>query len=179
MNGRVHRSNLTRHLKAWLLIGLTATAGAQTKSSVCFGMPQSRNPFSAYSPSQVPEPQLANSPLLNQLIRGGKLYLSLKDAIQLALQNNLDLAIARYNLPIADTDILRTQAGGIFMDHRPRRVLVLCAWASLTGAPARGGVVLLGTDCRNTPCAKHRHTPCLIAHPRLQQISDAETQVAV
>jgi outer membrane protein TolC len=48
------------------------------------------------------------------LIRDGKLYLSLKDAIRLALENNLDLAIARYNLPIANMDILRTRAGGIF-----------------------------------------------------------------
>jgi hypothetical protein len=40
--------------------------------------------------------------------------LSLKDAIRLALENNLDLAIARYNLPIANTDILRTKAGGVF-----------------------------------------------------------------
>src|SRR6202030_252700 len=47
-------------------------------------------------------------------IRDGKLYLSLKDAIYLALENNLDLAIARYNLPIADTDLLRTQGGGSF-----------------------------------------------------------------
>ena len=49
-----------------------------------------------------------------QLIRDGKLYLALKDAIALALENNLDLAIARYNLPIADTDLLRTKAGGFF-----------------------------------------------------------------
>ena len=108
------RPGKTRQLLAWLLIALTATAGAQTNTSVSFDMPKSRNPFSAYSPSQVPEPQLANSPLLNQLIHDGKLYLSLKDAIRLALENNLDLAIARYNLPIADTDILRTKAGGIF-----------------------------------------------------------------
>ena len=40
--------------------------------------------------------------------------MSLKDAISLALENNLDLAIARYNLPIADMDTLRTKAGGIF-----------------------------------------------------------------
>jgi outer membrane protein TolC len=38
----------------------------------------------------------------------------LKDAIRLALEDNLDIAIARYNLPIADMDILRTKAGGIF-----------------------------------------------------------------
>ena len=60
------------------------------------------------------EPQLANSPRLDQLIRDGKLYISLKDAISLAIENNLDVAIARYNLPIADTDLLRTKAGGSF-----------------------------------------------------------------
>jgi outer membrane protein TolC len=77
-------------------------------------LPRSRNPFSAYLPSSVPEPDLSNSLKLDQLIRNGKLYLSMRDAIQLALENNLDLAIARYNIPIADTDILRTKAGGAF-----------------------------------------------------------------
>jgi len=77
-------------------------------------MPKSHRPLSAYSADQVPRPDLTNSPLLGQLIRDGKLYLSLKDAIRLALENNLDLAIARYNLPIANMDILRTRAGGIF-----------------------------------------------------------------
>ncbi len=77
-------------------------------------IPRSRNPFEAYAPSQVPEPDLANSPRLQQLVRDGKLYVSLQDAISLALENSLDLAIARYNLPIADTDIQRTKAGGSF-----------------------------------------------------------------
>ncbi len=77
-------------------------------------MPKSHNPLGAYLPDSVPEPALSNSPHLDQLVRDGKLYLSLKDAIDLALQDNLDLAIARYNLPIANTDILRTQAGGFF-----------------------------------------------------------------
>jgi outer membrane protein TolC len=95
-------------------MSFTVSAPAQTNPSVSFDMPKSRNPFSAYSSSEVPEPQLTNSSLLSQLIRDGKLYLSLKDAIRLALENNLDLAIARYNLPIANTDILRTQAGGTF-----------------------------------------------------------------
>jgi outer membrane protein TolC len=77
-------------------------------------LPRSHNPLSAYLPSSVPEPDLSNSLKLDQLIRDGKLYLSIRDAIELALENNLDLAIARYNLPIADTDILRTKAGGFF-----------------------------------------------------------------
>src|SRR5580692_10788082 len=96
------------------IIVIPVTVFAQTNAPVSFAMPKSRNPISAYAPSEVPEPQLSNSTLLTQLVRDGKLYISLKDAIRLALQNNLDLAIARYNLPIADTDILRTQAGGIF-----------------------------------------------------------------
>ncbi len=101
-------------LLAWSLMSLTAITSAQTNPSVSLAMPKSHNPLSAYSPEEVPEPQLTNSPLLGQLIRDDKLYLSLKDAIRLALENNLDLAIARYNLPIANTDILRTKAGGVF-----------------------------------------------------------------
>jgi outer membrane protein TolC len=89
-------------------------ASPQSAAPLRFEMPKSYNPLHAYSPDTVPEPALANSARLLQLIRDGKLYLSLKDAIDLALENNLDLAIARYNLPIADTDILRTQAGGFF-----------------------------------------------------------------
>ena len=64
-----------------------------------------------YMPRHVAQPDFANSDRINQLMRDGKLYLSLDDAIALALENNLDLAIARYNLPIADTDILRAKAG--------------------------------------------------------------------
>lgn len=87
---------------------------SQTATRVQFDIPKSNNPLHAYEPDTVPEPVLANSSRLDQLMRDGKLYLSLKDAINLALENNLDLAIARYNLPIANTDILRTQAGGFF-----------------------------------------------------------------
>jgi outer membrane protein TolC len=94
--------------------GTAASINQQPSIPVQYDMPKSHNPFHAYEPDQVPEPELANSPRLEQLIREGQLYLSLKDAIDLALENNLDLAIARYNLPIANTDILRTQAGGFF-----------------------------------------------------------------
>jgi outer membrane protein len=44
-------------------------------------------------------------------MRDGKLYISMNDAVALALENNLDIAIARYNLNIADTDIWRAKAG--------------------------------------------------------------------
>jgi outer membrane protein len=60
----------------------------------------------------VPPAKLTNSPRLNELILNGTLKLSLEDAIALALENNLDIAVARYNLPLAETDLLRTKAGG-------------------------------------------------------------------
>jgi outer membrane protein len=64
-----------------------------------------------YKPQHVPEPILTNAPRMDQLVRDGKIYLSMDDAIALALENNLDLELARYNLNIADTDILRARAG--------------------------------------------------------------------
>ena len=76
-------------------------------------MPHSRNPLARYMPSTVPELNLQNSPRLLNLVRDGKLYISLHDAIALALENNLVLAAFRYNFPIAQADLLRTKAGGV------------------------------------------------------------------
>jgi outer membrane protein TolC len=69
------------------------------------------NPLKLYSPTDVPLARLGNTPRLDSLLRDGKIYLSLSDAVVLALENNFDIAIARINLDIADTDILRTKAG--------------------------------------------------------------------
>lgn len=73
---------------------------------------RSLNPFDAYRGTAVPPPTMINSSRLESLVRKGAIYLSLDDAIRLALENNLDLVIARYNLPIAETDVERTKAGG-------------------------------------------------------------------
>jgi outer membrane protein len=69
------------------------------------------NPIAPYKPRYLSAPNLSNTNRIDQLMHDGKLYLSLNDAIALALENNLDIAIARYNLNIADTDILRAKAG--------------------------------------------------------------------
>src|SRR5882762_8756895 len=69
------------------------------------------NPIRPYAGRSVPSPNLTNTPRLDQLLKDGKLMLSMNDAIALALENNLDIAISRYNLNIADTDVLRTKAG--------------------------------------------------------------------
>src|SRR6202047_2918480 len=74
-----------------------------------------RSPFpnllAPYTARHVAPPNLANTPRIDQFLHDGKLYISMNDAVALALENNLDIAIARYNLNIADTDIWRAKAG--------------------------------------------------------------------
>ena len=69
------------------------------------------NPINWYRPTSIPKASFVNSVRLVDLVKDGKIYLSLSDAIALAIENNYDIAIARYNLDIADTDILRARAG--------------------------------------------------------------------
>jgi hypothetical protein len=64
-----------------------------------------------YRRPYVAEANFADSDRLEQLLRDGNIYLSLDDAIALALENNLDIAVARYGPLIADADILRARAG--------------------------------------------------------------------
>ena len=64
-----------------------------------------------YTPQEVAQPNLGNSTRIDSLMRNGKIYLSIDDAVALALENNLDLDIARYNLNIADADLLRAKSG--------------------------------------------------------------------
>jgi outer membrane protein len=69
------------------------------------------NPIGVYEPTTIDKASFVNSVRLNDLVKDGKIYLSLSDAIALAIENNYDIAIARYDLDIADTDILRTKTG--------------------------------------------------------------------
>ena len=69
------------------------------------------NYLKTWEPITVEAPVTANSQRLDGLVHNGKIYLSLADAIVLGLENNYDIAIQRYNLDIADTDLLRARAG--------------------------------------------------------------------
>ncbi|HUB30234.1 MAG TPA: TolC family protein [Terracidiphilus sp.] len=69
------------------------------------------DPINMYRPTKIAKADFNNSVRLTDLVKNGKIYLSLSDAIALALENNYDIAIGRYYLDIADTDILRAKAG--------------------------------------------------------------------
>ncbi|MGB7282759.1 MAG: TolC family protein [Candidatus Acidiferrum sp.] len=86
--------------------------------------------FRAYQPIQIDQPELTNSARLDQLIHDNKLELSLQDAIELALENSMDITVERYAPWMADTSILKAKSGGV-------------------GAGTTGG--LLGSSTANLP----------------------------
>src|ERR1019366_7016910 len=69
------------------------------------------NILAPYTPTAVPEPILTNAPRIEQMVQDGKLSISLQDAIDIALQNNLDITIQRYAPWLAEANILRTLSG--------------------------------------------------------------------
>ena len=100
-----------------LIVSQTAPVFAQSAQQQGFNVqfPHLHDPFKTYTPVNVPKLSLSNSPRLDECIHDGKLYLSIDDAIDLALENNLDIAVSRYDLPIANMDVLRSAAGGFIL----------------------------------------------------------------
>ena len=71
------------------------------------------NLFNPYRQVPIPAFGVTNSPRIDQLIHDGKLEITLQDAVELALENSLDIAVARYNPWFGDTDIMATESGGL------------------------------------------------------------------
>ena len=108
-------------------------------------VPQFPNPIAPYKPRHLPAPDLSNSPRIDDLLHDGKLYLSLDDAIALALEDNLDIAIARYNLNIADTDVLRARAGASILGT-PSGTVLNTPGGGVGGIGANSGAASGGTS---------------------------------
>ncbi len=64
-----------------------------------------------YRPRPVRKTDFTDSGRIESLMRAGSIYLSLRDAIALALENNLDIENARYNPLLSDANVLRASAG--------------------------------------------------------------------
>jgi outer membrane protein TolC len=99
---------------------LTVTAAAQAQQSLTSnpnlpsyltGPSWFPTVLKPYQEGQVKPPVMENSPRLHDLIRDGKLRLSISDALALAIENNLDIAVQRFLHPIAEADVLRASSG--------------------------------------------------------------------
>ena len=101
------------------------------------GKRQFPNPFVVYTARDVAPLNVTNSARIDQLMKDGSMYLSLNDAVAMALENNLDIGIQRYNLSIADTDILRTSSGAFALGVNTG--LVQGTPGGATGTTSAGG----------------------------------------
>jgi len=92
-------------------IAPVASLGVSTHS-YSHGRSAFPNILKPYQSIQVEAPVLTNSPRIDQLIHDGKLEISLQDAVELALENSLDIAVQRYYPWISDAGLLNAAAGG-------------------------------------------------------------------
>ena len=102
----------------WLLVALFFASFPASAQQVPAPLPDfSQSPgwfppfYMPYTSRKVPEPEMANSPVLTQMIRDGRLTLSVTGLLTAVAENNLDIASARYNKFFAETDLLRAKAG--------------------------------------------------------------------
>ena len=97
-----------------------------------------------YLPVEVPPARLANSGRLRDLIRAGKLYLTLQDAIALALENNIDIESQRYDS--SGWSLERAQAGGALpgVPSGSSQTTSVASGQGVLGSQAAAGVKLSG-----------------------------------
>jgi outer membrane protein len=129
MSGRLSHMAAVFSMVASLVVSPVYAQEAQVQAQPALSADQARNlklmsgpdyskgnpwwpPFvSPYKPVKIPEPLLTNSPGIDQLVQNGKLMLSLDDAISLALENNLDIAVQRLTPSLDQVALLRAESG--------------------------------------------------------------------
>ena len=94
-----------------------------------------------YKAPAVPPARLQNSDRLHKLMRAGKLYLTVQDAIALAIENSLDLEVDRYGPIAAQWQLERQQAGGALRGITGGNTL---ANQNTSGQGVEGSVVAAG-----------------------------------
>jgi outer membrane protein TolC len=121
-------------------------------------------------PFRAPETvgaSLVNSARTYQLIRAGNLYLSLQDAIALALENNLDIQVARYMPLMARTEIQRAKGGGLLrgIDYAIREL------PPGEGGPGGPLITTVGGDTGSTSIAANNNADATLVTGTSTEIS--------
>ena len=101
--------NLPRNLLAWICAAAICSAQDQ---QVAIEKPHLPVPIRSYVAPTVSASRLGNSGRLHEMLRAGKLYLTVQDALALAIENNLNLEVDRYGLLLAQSALERSKAGG-------------------------------------------------------------------
>lgn len=126
--------------------------------------------WKTWSAHNVAPLSFRNSERLRSLIVNGTLYLSLHDMIQLAIENNLDVEVQRYDLSIAGTDVLRAKGGGVV------RGLPLTVQETPVGIGGPGGTLLNQAAASGAVSP----TPSTVSNVfDVNQLAEAQTNLSV
>ena len=141
------RTRLARKLLAAICCASLALPMPAQQLSAIAPIEQAPAPVGWYVPVEVPPVRLANSGRLAQLVRAAMLYLTRQDAIAAALENNIDLEIARYGLVIAPWRLMRAEAGGALpgVPSAASQAGSVAAGQGVAGSQAAAGVRITGT----------------------------------
>jgi outer membrane protein len=140
---------MSSRLAVSLMVLLSASAFSQTQRA-SYALPyavRENGWFGRYQAPSVPPVDLRNSQHIFDLMRAGQIYLSLQDAIALALENNLDIELERFLPKIADTEVLRAEGGGLL------RGLNLLVNEPPPGIGGPSGPLLTNLTAGSTPSA--------------------------
>ena len=150
MKKHIYKSALSVALCIHWLIPQAFLFAQSAKDAPQIGRYKTENPgkfsgiFSIFQTKNVPQLTLENSPRIENLIHDGKLELRLSDALALALENNLDVAVQRYIPEFSQTDLLRSQAGqsprGFSGGTTPGGLTSGALGAGISGSGAGSGV---------------------------------------
>ncbi len=147
------RGSVGRH--AVVMLCLASLTWAQDVPSIEPVRPRALVIVRPYLPTTVPPVRLANSPRLQELVRAGNLYLTAQDAIALALENNIDIEVGRYNPFISAWQLERSQAGGALpgVPSGASQAGSVASGQGVAGSQAAAGVTAPGSSAntgRNT-----------------------------
>src|SRR4029077_9357556 len=109
---RTFRMNCERSLAALLAWSCLVSQVCAQEAPQIVERPHAPVLWRPYLGATVPPVRLTNSSRLYSLMRAGKLYLTVQDAIALAIENNLDLEVNRYGPVTAEWNLARLRAGG-------------------------------------------------------------------
>lgn len=139
-------SRLTIAARKSLAASLCCTFALAQQASIEPVRPSAPIIVRPYLPTDVPPVRLANSPRLQDLVRAGTMYLTAQDAIALALENNIDIEVARYNPIAAEWSAERAQAGGALpgVPSGASQAASVASGQGVAGSQAAAGVNITG-----------------------------------
>ena len=161
----IKRHELGSAVRKWIAIGMcclmpASIVSADQQAAIAAAYDQTIAPVRPQAPvlwrpylsTTVPIAQTANSPRLKDLIRAGKLYLTAQDAITLALENNIDLEIVRYNPFASEWALERSEAGGALpgVPSSSSQVNSVASGQGVLGSQAAAGVSVAGAGATRT-----------------------------